>query len=259
MAKRIVAVLTTVLTLAAWSGVASNASEAKKSTKTTVKKPSFKRVVYTTADERQSIIMISSSELEIANRDGNTVCKYTKENGVIRAVMTGFGGSQAVYYNIVAGGLQDKNGVMFYSPTALAQVKSVAESAADVKARSKVATRLLMEMQASKWGHGDSEVFSIKLTDVAIKYSLPSVNYGIEFGDIYRLQLQECTTQMNPCELRIYYTFPLTTRTTNTSFYFKDDKGRREFAKAADEAVQLWKATFSNVLQRNYSGVVEEN
>lgn len=217
--------------------------------------PAFNRVVYVTADGRKRITMVSGSELEIGQNGENYVCKYSREENVVRAVMTGFGSSQAVYFNVFADGLVDKDGVVFYSPAALERVKVAAAEAERNKELSKVPTRTILEFNAYKWAHDEHDIFYVKLTDVGITYtSSRGGNFGAGFGEINRIDVRACDSQMNPCEVRIHTTGYY----MNIAFHFRGDAERREFVRLADEAIRAWKGKYPGVEQRQYVGVQDD-
>lgn len=232
-------------------------AQAKKSARPASQKPAFKRTTYTTADGRERITVMSSTELEISTGDENIICKYSREDDVIRAVMTAFGTSRAVYYTVTPDGLRDKHGKIFYSAGALDRVRREAEDAEAVKARSKRPTRTIMEAQAWKWAHDSDEIYYLTLTDVNLQYRSSRGNSGgLDFAEINRIDLRKCDpATVHPCEVRVQYNDYY----TNFAFSFVDDRKRREFVSAADTAVRAWKARFSTVWQRRYRGVQDSD
>ncbi len=217
-------------------------------------KPSFKRLAYSTADGRESITIISSTELEISTGEvASIICRYTREGDVIRAVKTVLGTNQAVYYNVVADGLQDKKGRIFYSPSALARVRGEQAKAEIAKARSRQVTKTLMEVHAWKWAHDSNEIYHLTLTDVNVNYtSNQRASGGLGFYNINRVDLVNCDRRTaHPCELRIEYN----DFHTSFGFFFVDDAKRLEFAKAMDRAIRTWRTTYPTVWQRRYYGL----
>ena len=122
------AVVFVVLIVATCSFVTTSTLSAQ-TKKQTGKTLAFKGTVYSSIDGRTLIRMISSDELEITTEGTNLVCKYTKQDDMVRAVVNNFGTTQAVYYRITAEGLQDKEGRIFYSPTRLETARQQAEAA----------------------------------------------------------------------------------------------------------------------------------
>jgi hypothetical protein len=73
----------------------------------------FKGQIYKSHDGR-TITMISADELELTEDGVNLVCKYTRQDDVIRAVVNSLGTTQSVYYSVVPEGLKDQKGNIFY-------------------------------------------------------------------------------------------------------------------------------------------------
>lgn len=72
--------------------------------------------IFRSADEQQSIKIISSDELELTrDRTGpHFVCKYSKESESLRVVATVLGTTQALYFKVTDQGLQSDDGTIFY-------------------------------------------------------------------------------------------------------------------------------------------------
>lgn len=98
-------------------------------TEESVQPRAFKGQRYSSIDNHTVITMISSDELEIAEGGVNIVCKYTRQDDVVRAVINTLGTTQALYYRITPDGLQDKESRIFYSPTRLEAARQQAAAA----------------------------------------------------------------------------------------------------------------------------------
>jgi hypothetical protein len=64
------------------------------------------RTVYRTADDMQSIKILSSDELEVTRGEGpHLVCKYSTEGESLRVAVTILGTTEAMYFTITSEGL----------------------------------------------------------------------------------------------------------------------------------------------------------
>src|ERR1035438_8557948 len=84
----------------------------------------FKGEVYESVDGQHRITLTSPDEAEISERDVNTVCKYTKQDGKLRLVVTAWGTTKAEYFRITPDGLQDSD-TIYFTPTRLAAAKQI--------------------------------------------------------------------------------------------------------------------------------------
>ena len=85
-------------------------------------KPSASKVtiskgeMYRAIDDKMVVKMISSSEVEISEKDGHFVGQYSRDGGRLRATLEVLGTKQAVYFDIIPDGLRDEDGVILYRP-----------------------------------------------------------------------------------------------------------------------------------------------
>ncbi len=88
------------------------------------KPPETQSRTYRALDGQRVISLVSADELEIREDGQNLVCKYTKQDGKMRVVVTAQGTTTAQYFNITPRGLVDEQGEVLYDQTAyLARVK----------------------------------------------------------------------------------------------------------------------------------------
>jgi tetratricopeptide (TPR) repeat protein len=80
----------------------------------------FKGEVYESVDGQRRITLTSPDEAEISERGENIVCKYTKQDGKLRILVTALGTTKARYFEITTDGLQDSEGTIYFTPTRLA-------------------------------------------------------------------------------------------------------------------------------------------
>lgn len=91
----------------------------------------FHGEIYRSLDGENAITLISSEELEM--RDGRTtlLCKYSKQAGALRVIVTALGANQIEYFRITNAGLQDNDGKVLLSPktyeTAMEQARKKKE------------------------------------------------------------------------------------------------------------------------------------
>lgn len=91
-------------------GCSSQADTAKQP----AKPPEPKNQTYSTIGGEGVISLISSDELEIREGGENIVCKYTKQEGRLRVVVTARGTTTAKYYNMTPQSLVDEDGQIYY-------------------------------------------------------------------------------------------------------------------------------------------------
>jgi hypothetical protein len=85
---------------------------------------------YRTRDGRLAITLISSEELEYRVRDGTTLlCKYSSQQDALRVIMTAFGTQQVLYFRRVPNGLLSNDGILYLSPSGLAEIQRQEELA----------------------------------------------------------------------------------------------------------------------------------
>ena len=80
---------------------------------------------YYARGRRQSIKIISSTEIEISSGGNNVVGSYTREGNRLRAVVEMFGAKQSHYFLETSEGLQaEREGTMYYDEASLAAIES---------------------------------------------------------------------------------------------------------------------------------------
>jgi hypothetical protein len=77
----------------------------------------FDGEAYRTKDRSEAITLLSKDELEIKRGGLNLICKYTRQDGQLRVVVTVMGTSHALYYRVTEDGLEDEKGTIFYKPS----------------------------------------------------------------------------------------------------------------------------------------------
>jgi hypothetical protein len=90
--------------------------------------------VYRTIDDQQAITIVSSDELELREGNENLICKYTKQEGVLRVVVNMLGQNQAVYFRITQQGLQESDGDkrIYFNPDSLVAARKAARLQIDL-------------------------------------------------------------------------------------------------------------------------------
>lgn len=147
-----------------------NAAEAQKHPRPVKPKP-FKGEIYSTLDGRVVLTMTSATELEITQGGVNLICKYTIQDNTVRVVVTSMGGSQAVYYRVIAEGLQDSNGRVYYNP---ARLKAERQQVQLLKKRQEEAQRHAEERRARSFSVIQATLFD------RLDYVTELVNAGVD-------------------------------------------------------------------------------
>ncbi len=89
----------------------------------------FKGQIYRSVDDATIITIISADELELTQPSSgfvNLICKYTRQDDSIRAVLTSMGTTRALYLQVTSEGLvggEGTSGRTFYNPTAYTAAK----------------------------------------------------------------------------------------------------------------------------------------
>lgn len=93
--------------------------------------------LFRAVDGQSSIKIISAEELELTNEaDGpHWVCKYSRDGESLRIVATLLGSPQALYFKIVAEGLQRPDGTLLYDEAHFAPALSAAKVAEEERKR----------------------------------------------------------------------------------------------------------------------------
>lgn len=107
---RILATLLVVIQLSA-------CSKSAEPTKEPAKPPEPKNQTYRMIGGQSVISLVSSDELEIREGGQNIVCKYTKQDGKLRAVVSALGTTTAKYFNMTPQGLVAEDGSLYYEPS----------------------------------------------------------------------------------------------------------------------------------------------
>ena len=164
----------------------------------------FSTETFEAIDGQKSIKFISGDELELRDRTGNFVCKYTKQGETLRVTESMMGTNRAFYFEIVPGGLRQQDGTIFYSPTALAarrgelrREQEVAENRqraeqqrlADLRAQSHKETRIVATAKVRDSTTSSHEpAGEATVTDVSIKIRQKLGRENVDrvhwFGDI---------------------------------------------------------------------------
>jgi TonB family protein len=92
--------------------------------------------IFRTADDQQSIKIISSDELELTRDHAGPhfVCKYSKESESLRVVATVLGTTQALYFKVTDQGLESDDQTIFYDSAHFEEARRKAIVANIVKA-----------------------------------------------------------------------------------------------------------------------------
>jgi hypothetical protein len=255
------------------SSVAS--AQSKKQPRKTI---AFNGTVYSSIDGSTVIRMISSDELEIERQGTNLVCKYTKQGDVIRAVVNSFGTTQAVYYQTTPEGLQDKEGLIFYSPARLetarqqaaaARQQAVEQARLEAQRKEEAGRRAValyretitptkvistyetfFTMDAGEEAARETTVSDVNVS--AHSKGTPNVSsersYG--FGTIRSVIPGEMTHGIN----RWYVAFDqLWGRVSE--IYFKEKPTRDKFVSEVDTAIKAWRAKYPAYATQDYRGI----
>lgn len=91
------------------------------------KPPEPKNQTYRTIGGGSVISLVSSDELEIREGGQNIVCKYTKQDGRLRVVVSALGTTTAKYFNMTPQGLVDEDGDVYYEPATYDKVMAQIE------------------------------------------------------------------------------------------------------------------------------------
>jgi len=161
----------------------------------------FAKTSYYTRGRRQSIKIMSSTEIELSESGSNFVGSYTREGKRIRAVIETLGTKQSLYFLETSEGLQaEKDGTMYYNESSLAsverrdeeekhneQARQAAIAAEEERARQAAAAaeaRCKVLFDNSKVSTKTTETFQgfygpITLSDVQVAKENDSVWFGI--------------------------------------------------------------------------------
>jgi len=159
---------------------------------------SIRGQIYQTLNNDKRIVFISSDELEIQDRDGNIVCKYTIQDKILRVVTNELGVTQALYFKLIPEGIIDNRNLIFYSPNALkaaveaarlAQEKAAEQQRLELQrqeqnririsnltSESKIATKIILESQEpailnKSYGNYYYSIIKTVITDVGVTFS----------------------------------------------------------------------------------------
>ena len=91
------------------------------------KPPEPKNQTYRMIGGHSVISLVSSDELEIREGGQNIVCKYTKQDGKLRVVVSALGTTTAKYFNMTPQGLVDEDGDIYYEPATYEKVMAQIE------------------------------------------------------------------------------------------------------------------------------------
>lgn len=91
------------------------------------KAPEPKNQTYRMIGNRSVISLVSSDELEIREGGQNIVCKYSKQDGKLRVVVSALGTTTAKYFNMTPQGLVDETGGTYYEPATYEKVMAQIE------------------------------------------------------------------------------------------------------------------------------------
>lgn len=98
------------------------------------KAPEPKNQTYRMINGGTVIALISSDELEIREGGQNLVCKYTKQDGKLRVVVSTHGITTAMYFNMTPQGLVDEDGDIYYEPATYEKVMAQIELGRQLRA-----------------------------------------------------------------------------------------------------------------------------
>ena len=239
----------------------------------TAQPKAFKGQVYRTIDGRAAITMVSADELELAEGGVNLICKYSKQDEVVRTVVNTLGTTQAVYYRITPEGLQDREGRVFYSPDRLAVAVQEAALASARKAEQEQ-RRAQQEEETRRRGEAltpQSKQPSITIAEIpafsrwyansAMKVTLTDVNVVLGsstlwFGGIAAIKVgpyQQGTDA--PWKVDVGYGEPGGGGYSGNEVYFADEATLNRFQTSLDTAIRAWRAKYSEVPQIQYRGI----
>lgn len=102
-------------------------SKQSDSPKQPAKPPEPKNRTYSMIGGRSVISLVSSDELEIREGGQNIVCKYTKQDGRLRVVVSALGTTTAKYFNMTPQGLVDEDGDIYYEPATYEKITAQIE------------------------------------------------------------------------------------------------------------------------------------
>lgn len=97
------------------------------STRQPAKPPEPRNQTYRMIGGRSVISLVSSDELEIREDGQNIVCKYTKQDGKLRVVVSALGTTTAKYFDITPQGLVGEDGGIYYEPATYEKVMAQIE------------------------------------------------------------------------------------------------------------------------------------
>ena len=120
------AIIISLLQLTACSKAPVTSSQPGQKNESLQPKP-FKGEVYESVDGQHRITLTSPDEAEISEGGQNIVCKYTKQDGKLRLVVTALGTTKAEYFQITTDGLQDDVGTIYFTPTRIEAARQFAQ------------------------------------------------------------------------------------------------------------------------------------
>jgi hypothetical protein len=118
------AILVSLLSFAVCSKAQVTTSQTELKNESLQPKP-FNGEVYESVNGLHKITLTSSDEAEITEGGANLVCKYTKQGGRLRILVTALGTTKAEYFQITADGLQDSEGTIYFTPSLLAAARQL--------------------------------------------------------------------------------------------------------------------------------------
>jgi hypothetical protein len=164
--------------------------------------------------------------------------------------MTAFGTNRAIYYNVIPVGLQDKDGTVFFSTSALAAERQRIAQAQALDRVSQQPTRTIATVRAiaeAVAAQYTPDVAVVTLTDVDVRALKNGMDFPARFSDISYIQTAKYYQ---------YYRLDFTTRGGGgASVYFREESQCDELAAAADTAVRAWKTKYPTVSQTQYYGI----
>lgn len=197
----------------------------------------------------RTLKFISGDELELQDPGGNLVCKYTKTGDTIRFTQNLMGATVASYFTVIPTGLQQKDGPLFFTPSALAakraenlqQQRQFETLLAASRKETRVITVLRMEQRNGFAGSVPGEA---TVTDVSLRFTeeyehSDKVNtQEFWFGDITRIHdnsdVQRITFSHGPDGME-------------QTIFTTDNSAGIKLKTALKEALSAWNAKYSEV------------
>jgi hypothetical protein len=82
--------------------------------------------LFRAADESTTVKIFAPDRLELTNKDGPHVCTFTKDQGMLRVVVTSLGGVQVLMFKMLPIGLAAPDGTVLYDESHFADAARAA-------------------------------------------------------------------------------------------------------------------------------------